>query len=93
MIVPPPPKPDPTVVAITDEERLRLRACGTKARLGERAARAISEMTHDDPDSDNLCAYRCPFAHEHADGEGDWHVGHTPSLESLVQMAKILRTR
>jgi hypothetical protein len=78
-------------LGIEDETWTRLRGstkrsiiivCLSKYVRGQRNAQAYSAQFFD------LSAYRCPFVLE---GEDHWHVGHTPSMESLQKIALAIR--
>lgn len=74
-------------------EQLRGRCCTGKRTLGANAARSLSAASHASPGPDGpVSAYRCPFAAEHRD-DGEWHVGHQPSMEMIQQIAQLLRER
>lgn len=73
--------------ALTQEEAagLRARMCGGKVAYDyDGASRAAWRLRHIDGEAVN--AYPCPFHGHHV-----WHVGHPPSIERMVVLARFLR--
>lgn len=69
----------------TTPDQVRQRVCGDKVRHADivaarRAARALNR----DQGTDRYSHYPCPFC-------GAWHAGHLPSLESLQEIALVMR--
>lgn len=85
--------------AVTLDERLAAlwaRCCEGKVAMSARAARAVaaqSRIAPTTPDGTPVNAYRCPFASEHDDPGADFHVGRPISVETMVEVAGLLRAR
>lgn len=61
------------------------KACGEKVRMGAKRARAVAaELTR--RSGRQVSPYRCVFC-------GSWHVGHTPSMAAVVDLAAVIRER
>lgn len=63
---------------------IETRCCAGKKRYGANAARDIAAARS--TSTIRISPYRCPFC------EG-WHVGHTPSMESVRTIAEAIRER
>ena len=89
--------PRPPVVVHSDTAAtrpLRVRVCGTKQGMSRGAAMSLAvKVRRTEPGRSAFSAYRCPFADEHAEGAGDWHVGHGITMGTLVELAEHLRDR
>lgn len=63
---------------------LRERVCGNKARLTYTAAMRSTERAR--AEGERMSPYPCPFC-------GWWHLGHTPPMETLREIAAMMRER
>lgn len=63
-------------------QRLRRRVCGVKAAYSAKGARGQAERMR--CLGELVSPYRCVFCHW-------WHVGHTPSMETVEALAKAIR--
>lgn len=61
------------------------RACGTKRKMGAARARDVAQALTDRT-GERISPYRCPWCQA-------WHVGHTPSMATVTDLAKHIRER
>lgn len=63
----------------------RHRACVGRKPLGERSAREVATRLRSKGDR-HVSPYSCPFCN-------GWHVGHAIGVETMVDIARLLRAR
>lgn len=68
-------------------EQVKAKVCGKKVPYpGSQAARQMAKRLNRDERTSPYSAYRCPVCHK-------WHVGHVPSMESVQEIADMIRGR
>ncbi len=81
-----------TVVSVdfrdVDWHREQAKGCDGKVPLGRDVARSIAGRAR--RKGEPMSAYRCPWA---TAADPHWHVGHTPSLHRLEEIAAAIRNR
>jgi hypothetical protein len=79
------PEAPPVTRPGTTPEAVRARVCGTKVRHPDiGAARRHARRLNSDHPNARFAPYRCPFCRS-------WHAGHVPGLESLQELALVIR--
>lgn len=66
----------------SSSEALKRRVCGTKPAVGVKVAHRHAERLRDL--GDDVSAYRCVFCRW-------WHVGPAPSMETIHELALVIR--
>lgn len=73
------------------EQYVLARSCTDKRDYTVTEARAVVRRLRFG--DSKITMYRCPFASDHTDPAKDWHIGHTPNLNTIKTLAAMIRAR